>query len=121
MAWISIIKYLYVLHNFFFFLDARAKIRGRKCFGSLGELKTPQFPSEISWPFKDKMNIIDVLAIVPFFLSLFVIEYSGDGSPGDRGGFDQIKKVVQIFRIMRILRIFKLARHSKGTGYILGQ
>ena len=82
----------------------------------LGELETPQFPSEISWPFKDKMNIIDVLAIVPFFLSLFVIEYSGDS-----GGFDQIKKVVQIFRIMRILRIFKLARHSKGTGYILGQ
>ena len=67
------------------------------------------------------MNIIDVLAIVPFFLSLFVIEYSGDGSPGDSGGFDQIRKVVQIFRIMRILRIFKLARHSKGTGYILGQ
>ena len=58
---------------------------------------------------KDGMNIIDILAIFPYFVSIFLIEASGGG-----GGFDDVKRIVQIFRIMRILRIFKLARHSSG-------
>lgn len=59
--------------------------------------------------FKDGMNIIDVLAILPYFVSIFLIEASGGGSE-----FDDVRRIVQIFRIMRILRIFKLARHSSG-------
>ena len=58
---------------------------------------------------KDGMNIIDILAIFPYFVSIFLIEASGGGEE-----FDDVKRIVQIFRIMRILRIFKLARHSSG-------
>jgi len=62
------------------------------------------------WDFlKDGMNIIDILAILPYFVSIFLIEASGGGSE-----FDDVRRIVQIFRIMRILRIFKLARHSSG-------
>ena len=62
------------------------------------------------WEFlKDGMNIIDILAILPYFVSIFLIEASGGGSE-----FDDVRRIVQIFRIMRILRIFKLARHSSG-------
>lgn len=62
------------------------------------------------WQFlKGAMNVIDVLAIMPYFLSLFLLESSQDS-----GGFEDIRRVVQVFRIMRILRIFKLARHSTG-------
>ena len=58
---------------------------------------------------KNGMNIIDVLAILPYFISKLLIDLTGGGE-----SLDDVKMVVQIFRIMRILRIFKLARHSNG-------
>jgi hypothetical protein len=55
------------------------------------------------------MNVIDVLSIMPYFLSVFLVE-----SNANVGGFDSVRRIVQVFRIGRILRVFKLARHSAG-------
>jgi len=53
--------------------------------------------------FKAFLNLIDLLAIVPFFIIQLVDSESG--SP---------LAVVRVARLMRVLRVFKLSRHSKG-------
>lgn len=67
------------------------------------------------WAFiKEGMNIIDVLAILPWFVSVILFETTTGA-----GGFEDVRKLVQVFRILRILRIFKLARHSTGLQAIM--
>ena len=80
------------------------------------------------------MNIIDVLAILPYYVSLFLMQpeeidleameattlvptTTTPAFPEEEEGgasFDDVRRIIQVFRIMRIMRIFKLARHSTG-------
>ena len=54
------------------------------------------------------LNVIDLMGILPFFVSVLLNLLSSQYS------LEYIAKAAQIFRILRILRIFKLSRHITG-------
>merc|ERR1712038_546164 len=65
------------------------------------------------------MNIIDLLGILPYFMSLIVSlinihEVQTETELPHSDYQTEMRRIAQIFRIMRILRIFKLARHITG-------
>ena len=69
------------------------------------------------------MNIIDIVAILPYFITLF---HEND-RPNDDGIEQEIPNkqstslaILRVVRLVRVFRIFKLSRHSKGL-QILGQ
>ncbi|XP_048112153.1 LOW QUALITY PROTEIN: potassium voltage-gated channel subfamily G member 4a [Alosa alosa] len=65
------------------------------------------------------LNIIDAMAILPYYVSLIVDEEDPslaehDRPGGGRGYLDKLGLVLRILRALRILYVMRLARHSLG-------
>ncbi|XP_043943489.1 potassium voltage-gated channel subfamily A member 1-like [Protopterus annectens] len=70
---------------------------------------------------KNIMNIIDIVAIIPYFITLGT-ELANDETATVEQKGDQATSlaILRVIRLVRVFRIFKLSRHSKGL-QILGQ
>ncbi|XP_042597783.1 potassium voltage-gated channel subfamily V member 1-like [Cyprinus carpio] len=55
------------------------------------------------------VNIIDLLAILPFYVTLAVESLHGGSTE-----LENVGRVVQVLRLLRFLRMLKLGRHSTG-------
>ncbi|XP_043569524.1 potassium voltage-gated channel subfamily A member 1-like [Chiloscyllium plagiosum] len=66
--------------------------------------------------FKNIMNIIDIVAIIPYFITLFteLVHHQSNGQQ------TMSLAILRVIRLVRVFRIFKLSRHSKGL-QILGK
>ena len=62
---------------------------------------------------KQPMNIIDILAIIPFYISILLEGLEDFEIIGKTG------KIIRLIRVMRILRLFKLVRHFAGLQSLL--
>ena len=76
------------------------------------------------------MNIVDALAIAPYYIDLFFMpapnleipetlngklsQADGNGGEEEENAFGNLGRIMQVFRIARIMRIFKLAKRSVG-------
>lgn len=64
------------------------------------------------------LNIIDAMAILPYYVSLVVQEENPDDMherpSGGKGYLDKLGLVLRILRALRILYVMRLARHSLG-------
>jgi len=67
--------------------------------------------------FKDIMNVIDFLAITPYFISLAT--YAVGNAYGSGSSQPSSLAILRVIRLVRVFRIFKLSRYSKGL-QILG-
>lgn len=70
---------------------------------------------------RNPLNIIDVIAILPYYISLVVDsedeseEAELHGSAGaSRGYLDKLGLILRVMRALRILYVMRLARHSLG-------
>ena len=54
------------------------------------------------------MNMIDLLALIPFYVTLIVDQMADYQMIGKTG------KIIRLIRVLRIMRIFKLVRHFAG-------
>ena len=72
-------------------------------------------PSKTAF-FRNAMNLIDLAAIVPYFVALGteLARRRGVGQPA------MSLAILRVIRLVRVFRVFKLSRHSRGL-QILGQ
>ncbi|XP_033329691.2 potassium voltage-gated channel protein Shaker isoform X2 [Megalopta genalis] len=86
-------------------------------------------PNKLNF-FRDVMNFIDIIAIIPYFITLgTVMAEDGEAidlpkapvSPQDKSTNQAMSlAILRVIRLVRVFRIFKLSRHSKGL-QILGR
>ncbi|XP_067860898.1 potassium voltage-gated channel subfamily A member 1-like [Heptranchias perlo] len=69
--------------------------------------------------FKNIMNFIDIVAIIPYFITLGT-ELAEEAEGNKSGEQTTSLAILRVIRLVRVFRIFKLSRHSKGL-QILGQ
>ncbi|XP_051917894.1 potassium voltage-gated channel subfamily A member 1-like [Hippocampus zosterae] len=69
--------------------------------------------------FRNMMNTIDIVAIIPYFITLGT-ELAEDPDAEGVGEQATSLAILRVIRLVRVFRIFKLSRHSKGL-QILGQ
>jgi len=65
---------------------------------------------------KSIMNVIDIFAIIPYFITLGTIIADEQRKANQATSL----AILRVIRLVRVFRIFKLSRHSKGL-QILGQ
>ncbi|XP_063780559.1 potassium voltage-gated channel subfamily V member 1 [Pseudophryne corroboree] len=58
---------------------------------------------------KSITNIIDIIAILPFYITLIVETWCGESTK-----LENVGRIVQVLRLLRSLRMLKLGRHSTG-------
>ena len=66
------------------------------------------------------MNIIDIIAIAPYFISLATDNDTYSKNNSEKNSKEMSLAILRVIRLVRVFRIFKLSRHSKGL-QILGQ
>ncbi|KAJ3660626.1 hypothetical protein Zmor_005065 [Zophobas morio] len=80
--------------------------------------------------FRDVMNFIDIIAIIPYFITLATVVAEEEdtlnlprapANPQDKSTNQAMSlAILRVIRLVRVFRIFKLSRHSKGL-QILGR
>ncbi|KAM9295972.1 voltage-gated potassium channel regulatory subunit KCNG1 [Gastrophryne carolinensis] len=78
-------------------------------------LRFIQAPSKFAF-LRQPLNLIDILAIMPYYITLVVDNTSvGQKKPGTGNIYlDKVGLVLRILRALRILYVMRLARHSLG-------
>ncbi|KAM6979587.1 delayed-rectifier potassium channel regulatory subunit KCNS2 [Aplochiton taeniatus] len=59
--------------------------------------------------FHHPLNIIDLVSVLPIYVTLLF-----DLAVGAESELDNLGRLMQVFRLMRVFRVLKLARHSTG-------
>uniref|UniRef100_A0A915LB17 BTB domain-containing protein n=1 Tax=Romanomermis culicivorax TaxID=13658 RepID=A0A915LB17_ROMCU len=76
-------------------------------------------PNKLTY-FKNMMNFIDLVAIIPYFVTLVaLLTNDANDSSNVSSGHTTSLAILRVIKLVRVFRIFKLSRHSKGL-QILG-